>query len=120
MEPKQTGTIEKGLNKGSPDSRRKRIEERYESQLVSFGERITYTFLNEEEVVSVHFDRMRGEIFYKGHNIRHMDLEPQQMNALEKMRLKLIKDPGGKRFSEPYARLLDRLILEKKAHQSSP
>jgi len=76
---------------------------------------MTYTFAFGQEVGSVHFDRGRGEIFYKGHNIRNMDLEPWQMQVLEQLRQILHKDEQWSRFAEPYGRVLDKMILEKNA-----
>lgn len=83
-----------------------------ESQLISFGDRITYVFTLGKEVGSIHFDKGRGEIFYKGHNIRNMDLEDWHCQVLEKMRHVLDSDEKGKRFGESYASTLDKIILE--------
>ena len=74
-------------------------EERYrvadfphQTQLVSFGERVTYTFAAGKEVGSIHFDRGRGEIFFKGHNVRNLDLEEWQHQEMEKLRQILAQD----------------------------
>jgi hypothetical protein len=87
-----------------------------DSQLISFGDRFTFTFAQGREVGSVHFDRGRGEIFYKGHNIRNMDLEDWQMQVLEGLRKTLMHDEQGKEFAADYARTLDKIILERKSH----
>lgn len=92
-------------------------ENAFDSQIVSFGDRMTYTFAFGREVGSIHFDRMRGEIFYKGHNIRNMDLEPWQMQVLEQLRQVLGKDEQWARFAEPYGRVLDKIVVEKKTHR---
>ena len=81
--------------------------------MVSFGERITYAFAHGREVGSIHFDRARGEIFYKGHNIRNMDLEEWQMQVMEGLRKTLGMQEQGKRFAESYGKTLDKIILEK-------
>jgi hypothetical protein len=85
-----------------------------DSQLISFGERFTFTFAQGREVGSIHFDRGRGEIFYKGHNIRNMDLEEWQMQVLEGLRKTLTHDEQGKTFAEDYGRALDKIVMEKK------
>jgi hypothetical protein len=85
-----------------------------ESQLISFGDRMTYTFSHGKEVGSIHFDRGRGEIFYKGHNIRNMDLEEWQMQVMEQLRRILDADEQGKQFADSYGHTLDKIILEKK------
>lgn len=84
-----------------------------ESQLISFGDRITYVFSFGKEVGSIHFDSGRGEIFYKGHNIRNMEIESWHMQVLEKLRQILNADDRGQPFSEDYARVLDKIVLEK-------
>ena len=85
-----------------------------DSQLISFGERFTFTFAQGREVGSIHFDRGRGEIFYKGHNVRNMDLEDWQMQVLEGLRMILTQDKQGKAFAADYARTLDKITMEKK------
>lgn len=91
--------------------------EAFDSQIVSFGDRMTYTFAFGREVGSIHFDKNRGEIFYKGHNIRNMDLEPWQMQVLEQLRQILRQDGQWSRFAEPYGKVLDKIALEKKMHR---
>ena len=88
------------------------------SQLISFEERLTYTFAHGREVGAVHFDRGRGEIFYKGHNIRNMDLEEWQWQVMEKLRQILAQDQKNKVFAAPYGKTLDKILLEKKRNLS--
>jgi hypothetical protein len=87
-----------------------------DSQLISFGDRFTFTFAHGREVGSIHFDRGRGEIFYKGHNVRNMELEEWQMQVLEGLRMALDHDEQGKAYAADYARTLDKIILEKRNH----
>ncbi len=84
------------------------------SQLVIFEDRMTYTFAIGKEVGSIHFDRMRREIFYKGHNVRNMDLEEWQWQLLDQLRQVLAVNENGKPFLETYNRTLDKVLLEKK------
>jgi hypothetical protein len=84
------------------------------SQLVSFGERITYTFAHGKEVGSIHFDRGRGEIFFKGHNIRNMEVEEWQWQMMEQLRKILTADDRGRPFAAPYGKILDKIVLEKR------
>lgn len=83
-----------------------------QTQLVGFHGRLTYVFAHEQDVGSIHFDRLRGEIFYKGHNIRHMTLEPWQWEALESLRGMLHRGARYREFAVPYATILDKIILE--------
>src|SRR5438046_1397485 len=43
-----------------------------DSMLAVYKDRLTYTFILEAEVASIHFDSRRQEIFFRGHNIRFM------------------------------------------------
>lgn len=81
-------------------------------QLVGFHGRLTYVFAHEQDVGSIHFDRIKGEIFYKGHNIRHMTLEPWQWEVLESLRGMLHRGARYREFAVPYATTLDKIVLE--------
>lgn len=87
-----------------------------DSQLISFGDRFTFTFAQGREVGSIHFDRGRGEIFYKGHNVRNMEMEEWQMQILEGLRRTLQQDEQGKEFADDYGRTLDKIAMEKRQH----
>jgi len=47
-------------------------------------DRFTCTFFMGKEVASIHFDRLRAEIFYNGHNIRNMNLTLSQVQSLRR------------------------------------
>lgn len=83
-----------------------------DSMLAVYKEKITYTFILEEEVASIHFDRSRGEIFFKGHNIRHLTLtEPQRM-ALYQMQEVMAEDPRASALISDYAATLARALAD--------
>lgn len=84
------------------------------NQLMSFGEKISYTFLHHKEVGSIHFDRSRREIYYKGHNLKNMELQSVPLKMLEQMRHLLKSDPKGKKFAEEYSQTLDKILKGKK------
>ncbi|MBI4211032.1 MAG: hypothetical protein HY540_00195, partial [Deltaproteobacteria bacterium] len=54
-----------------------------DAMLAVFQDRFTYTFLFQHEVSSIHFDRRRGEIFYRGHNIANLVLGDSQKRILQ-------------------------------------
>lgn len=85
-----------------------------DSILAIYGERATSTFIMEGEVASIHFDRGRGEIFFRGHNIRHLDLTPAQLAALGSFEEVLRGDPKGKRLAGDYGATLARCLADKK------
>lgn len=45
--------------------------------------RFTYTCMFKGEVVSIHFDSYRNEIFFRGHNLRNMALNLEQRELLQ-------------------------------------
>lgn len=63
--------------------------------------RFTYTCLFNEEVVAIHFDSKRNEIFYKGHNIRNMALSEEQKLLLQHCG-KLLLENGQTLFAEKF------------------
>ncbi len=90
------------LEKGAPDS-----------VIAIYKERLTYTFIMESEVASIHFDRSRGEIFFRGHNIARMKLGPEQRKALIALIGVLEEDEKGREFKEAYSATLDRVLADK-------
>ncbi|HBF12772.1 MAG TPA: hypothetical protein DDW49_05195 [Deltaproteobacteria bacterium] len=68
----------------------------YDGKLLHSASKVTYTFVGDNEVISLHFDRDRKAIFYKGHNIENIELSNIQQAHLEKFRQALIKNPGTK------------------------
>ena len=85
-----------------------------DSVLAVFKDRFTYTFvMNSDEVASIHFDRKRGEIFYKGHNINYMELSGPQRAALVAMEEILGADEQGKELAPAYAATLSRHLADK-------
>lgn len=84
-----------------------------DSMLAVFGHRMTYTFICGEEVASIHFDRQRQEIFFRGHNIKFMELDGLQMQALLELEEILGHDRQGREFLPDYHATLARLLADK-------
>lgn len=101
-----------------PEVRDEGQQKKSGAQLISFGDRVTYTFPYGKEIGSIHFDKARREIFFKGHNIRNLDLEERHHQMLETMRKVLQEKEEGKDFAQDYAQTLDKVIMEKKNRQS--
>lgn len=85
-----------------------------DSMLAVYKDCLTYTFILDREVASVHFDRLRGEIFFKGHNIRNIELTNKQLEALNDLKAVLAKDNRGRPFLSDYNATLDRYLADKK------
>lgn len=84
-----------------------------DSMLAVYKNCITYTFILDEEVASIHYDRMRGEIFFKGHNINNMKLTERQVQALIDLKDVLNRDKEGQPFLSDYSATLDKLLADK-------
>ena len=85
-----------------------------DSLLAVYKDNLTYTFILDREVASIHFDRMRGEIFFRGHNIRNMELTGRQMQALKDLQLVLAQDERGLPFLSDYKATLGKHLADKK------
>lgn len=84
-----------------------------DSMLAVYRERITYTFILDREVASIHFDRLRGEIFFKGHNIKNMELTNSQLQALKDLTGVLAAEKEGRPFLSDYEATLGRYLADK-------
>lgn len=92
---------------------RKRGKVATDSMLALYKDRLTYTFVMDREVASIHYDCGRGEIFFKGHNIRNMDLTEKHRQALMDLGQVLLNDQKGKEFSSDYEATLARVLADK-------
>lgn len=84
-----------------------------DSMIAVLGDRVTYTFILDDEVASIHFDRRRGEIFFKGHNINHMELTGNQLKSLEQMKGVLADDEKARKILPDYSATLARCLADK-------
>jgi len=88
-------------------------ERRPDSMLAVYKNRLTYTFILDNEVASIHFDRQRGEIFFRGHNISHLEMSDIQKKALLALQEILDEDSDGKEFLHAYLATLERSLTDK-------
>jgi len=82
-----------------------------DSHLVSFGDRVTYTFAVGNDAASIHFDQARGKIFYKGHRVVAEDLQPGLVELLNHFKDVLAKSQYADRFLTDYEELLSKMHL---------
>lgn len=78
----------------------------YDGKMFYTGDKVTYTFIDKKEVVSLHFDKRRQAIFYRGHNIVNLSLTDDQKNHLERFARELEKNPHTHPFVGAYAKIL--------------
>jgi hypothetical protein len=84
-----------------------------DAMLAIYKGRLTYTFIAGHEVASIHFDQNRGEIFYKGHNIRHMPMGDEVRGYLWELAEILAHDEEGTDYSSDYSATLRKVLTDK-------
>ncbi|MDO8520340.1 MAG: hypothetical protein Q7T11_09315 [Deltaproteobacteria bacterium] len=84
----------------------------YDGKIFHSEDKVTYTFLTDQEVVSLHYDLKRDTIFYKGHKIDNMELDENMQKQLEKLGKVLREKPEMASFALPYQKSL-QLYLQK-------
>ena len=85
-----------------------------DSMLAVYKNRLTYTFIMGREVASIHFDKAKKEIFFKGHNIRNLSLDEPQRMVLSDFKAVLAADERAKLFLKDYEATLGSLLAENK------
>lgn len=90
----------------------KEPEKQVDSMLAVYKDRLTYTFIMDREVASIHYDKTKGEIFFKGHNLHNLYLSDEQVKALEELKSVLAKDKEGNSLLDDYNTTLDTLLAD--------
>lgn len=83
-----------------------------DSMLAVYKDRFTYTFIFQHEVASIHYDRRRREIFFKGHNIHYMPLTTAHHKALWSLVEVLAQDREGRVYVGAYRETLGKQIAD--------
>lgn len=84
-----------------------------EARLFLGKNRATLTFYAGSEVASIHYDMLRDEIFYKGHNVKNMTLTDGQWVSLEKFGDYLSQDAHSHELMQAYQNCLEQLLLRR-------
>ncbi len=79
-------------------------------KLFHANNKITFTFVANSEVVSLHFDSVRKTIFYKGHNVANLKLTPIQKEQLLQFKKELEKNPETESFAGPYSEVFEKFV----------
>lgn len=79
----------------------------YDGKMFYTSDRVTYTFVDKKEVVSLHFDKNRQAIFYRGHNIINLSLTDEQKNHLGRFAKEMEKDPQTRALAADYSKALE-------------
>lgn len=86
----------------------------YDGKMFHSAGKVTYTFVDQKEVISLHFDRQRKAIFYKGHNILNIKLTSNQTQHLERFGVELHRDMGTRNFTNAFQKVLSAVTAQKK------
>lgn len=85
-----------------------------DSMIAVYKDRFTYTFMMSKEVASIHFDKMRRNIYFSGHNIQNMKLTGEQREELYKIINVLESDDEGRELKSDYEATLGTLLADNK------
>lgn len=82
------------------------------SQLHVSGHCATYIFAMDGQVISIHFDHNRKQVFYQGHNLTNIALTRQVQLYLVEFQNKLAIDPKGRILHSSFCLLLSELLAD--------
>ena len=99
-----------GMRRAEPVTPVLNLEYFREARLFLSEQRATLTFFAEQEVASIHYDMLRDEIFYKGHNVKNMTLLELQIEALQKFSEYLAQVPQAQALRNAYLACLERVL----------
>lgn len=85
-----------------------------DGMLAVYKDRLTYTFIMGQEVASIHFDRIKKEIYFRGHNILHDSLNAEKIKALEGLKEVLRSEERAKPYLGDYEATLARILADNK------
>jgi len=88
----------------------------YDGKMFHSGSKITYTFVYKKEVVSLHYDRQRKAIFYKGHSVANMKLSADQIQHLQRFGSELQRNDQTRTFANAFNKILKSLLKKKNNH----
>ena len=81
------------------------------ARLTSSQDKITYIFQLQGEVVSIHFDKKRSEIFFKGHNVMNLELDEGLAGSLRLLQNILLASEKERRFYKSYSEVLKKILV---------
>ncbi len=87
----------------------------FDDKLLTASDKVTYTFISGEEVISLHFDKKRQCLFYNGHSLDNIEFNEEQQKHLEHFREALSKNPETSRsFLKPFDNAITHYLKLKK------
>ena len=86
------------------------LQREQKSQLHMTNDRVTYILVDAGQVISIHFDSHRHQIFYQGHNLANVELNEVIKEYLFALQERLALDPRGKSFHAMYSMVLNSAL----------
>jgi hypothetical protein len=80
-----------------------------EARLFATPDRATLTFYQGSQVASIHFDKKRQEIFFRGHNVKNMTLTEEQWMALRQFTQYLKDHQVDREMIRSYEQCLEQI-----------
>lgn len=77
----------------------------FDERLFHSDHKITYTFLDEHEVICLHFDKQRQAVFLKGRKLDKENISSQEQKYVELFYHVLRLHPHGQNFREDFERV---------------
>lgn len=73
----------------------------YDGKIFYSSDKVTYTFLYQDEVIVLHFDLNRNSLFLKGHKITSLDMRDDLEEFLTMFKACLQDNPKTQKFVKP-------------------
>lgn len=81
----------------------------------------SYIFIDAGQVISIHYDAKRKQIFYQGHRIENMGLSPKIISHLYDFERKISKEaPDSSLYTSFFATLNGIILLYEAAERNKP
>jgi hypothetical protein len=74
----------------------------YDGKIFYGADRVTYTFVDDDEVVVLHFDVSRQTLFFKGHRVESLAIHSQMKEFLSSFKERLLENEQTKEFLESF------------------
>lgn len=81
----------------------------YDGKVFFSQDRATYTFVYQNEVIVLHFDLTKGQIYFKGHKLTSLDIHPEMLTFLAQFKKSLLDNPKTARFVQPFDTIMTML-----------
>ncbi|MBF0104338.1 MAG: hypothetical protein HQM16_03315 [Deltaproteobacteria bacterium] len=81
----------------------------YDGKIFFSFDKVTYTFVDNEEVVVLHYDSVKNSLFLKGHKIVSLNQHPDLELYLSKFKKCLIENSKTEKFVKPFDAVISSL-----------